>query len=216
MKLFLNLISLLLFLNCSGYRFKNQSNPFDNYGVRTVAIPLFLNQSPVPNAAAPFTKEITLLLSQYPGLEIVGADAGHADAVLIGIVNSKDKLSETVRTTGYKITNSVAPKALSGRSDFFVPFSTEIKLEVNFILIKDPSTKEIDLASSELGPSLKGNPKILFNETIPISGNFNREIHDEAGSQVNFTQNKGAQERTVRNMAQALAQNFKEMVLYAF
>ncbi|MFZ4712432.1 MAG: hypothetical protein ACOYL6_01855 [Bacteriovoracaceae bacterium] len=216
MKKLVTLLAILLVTACSGYRFKNQSNPFDNYGIRTVAVPLFLNQSPIPNAAAPFTKEITLLLSQYPGLEIVGADTGHADAVLVGIVNSKDKTSETIRTTGYKITNSVAPKALAGRSDFFVPFATEIKLEVNLILIKDPSTKELELLSSELGASIRGNPKILFNETIQIVGNFNREIHDSAGTQVNFTQNKGAQERTVKSMATSLSQSFKEMVLYAF
>lgn len=210
------LVILTCLSACSGYRFKGQSNPFENYGIRTVAVPMFLNQSPFPNMAAPFTKEISLLLAQFPRLEVLGADSGHADAVLVAVINSKDKVSEAMRTTGYKITNSVAPNSLAGRSDFFVPFASEISVSVSFILIKDPSDQDIQLATSELGPALKGNPKILFNETINVVGSFNREIHDEAGGQVNFTQNKGAMERTVKNMALSLSQNFQEMILYAF
>lgn len=207
---------LILISSCSGYRFKNSNNPFENYGVRKIAIPMFLNQSPIPNVSAPFTKEITLLLSQYPGIEIVGADSDHADAVLVGLIDSKDKLSETVKTNGYKVTNSVAPKSLAGRSDFFVPFSTSLNLQVRLILIKDPKKEEIDVAQSELAGQLQNNPKILFNETFPVSGSFNREIYDESGGQVNFTQNKGAMDRTVKTMATNFSNTFKEMILYAF
>lgn len=210
------LILLSALVSCSGYRFKSSTNPFENYGVRKIAIPIFLNQSPVPNTAAPFTKEITLLLSQYPGLEIVGADTGHADAVLVGVIDSKDKLSETVKTNGYKITNSVAPKSLAGRSDFFVPFSTSVNLSVRLILIKDPAKEDVQLAQSELADQLRNNPKILFNEILPASGSFNREIYDEAGGQANFSQNKGAYDRTIKTMATNLSNNFKEMILYAF
>lgn len=201
---------------CRGYHFRTQSNPFENYAVRTVAIPMFLNQSPIPNTSAPFTKEISLLLAQYPGLKIVNADTGHADAVLVGIINSKDKLSETVKANGYKVTNSVAPKSLNGRSDFFVPFSTSVGLELRLILIKDPSSEEIKLLTSDLGTQLRGNPKILFNELLAVGGSFNREIFDEAGGQVNFTQSKGAFDRTVKSMAQGAAGNFRDMVLNAF
>ena len=51
------IVLLLLFSACRGYHFRNQTNPFENYAVRTVAIPMFLNQTPVPNTSAPFTKE---------------------------------------------------------------------------------------------------------------------------------------------------------------
>lgn len=210
------LILLFLFSACRGYHFRNQTNPFENYAVRTVAIPMFLNQTPVPNTAAPFTKEITLLLSQYPGLKIVNADTGHADAVLVGIIDSKEKLSDVVKSNGYKITNSVAPKSLRGRSDFFVPFSTSIVMELRLILIKDPAPEELKLLTSEMGSQIRGNPKILFNEVLGVSGGFNREIYDQAGGQVNFTQSKGAFDRTIKSMAQNAANNFRDMVLNAF
>ncbi len=141
MRFFLFFI-LILQAACSGYRFKKQTNPFENFGVKTIAIPLFLNQSSLPNTSAIFTQEISLLLSQYPDLKIV-SDVHQADAVLVGVIDSLDKYSETLKTTGHKITNSVAPKSLAGRSDFFVPFSSEVKLMVNFILIRDPLDREL-------------------------------------------------------------------------
>lgn len=210
------LLLFCLLSACRGYHFRNQTNPFENYAVRTVAIPMFLNQSPVPNTSAPFTKEISLLLSQYPGLKVVNADTGHADAVLVGIIDAKEKFSETVKPNGYKITNSVAPKSLNGRSDFFIPFTTSIALELRLILIKDPSSEDIKLLTSDLGQQIRGNPKIIFNELLGVGGGFNREIFDEAGGKVNFTQSKGAFDRTIKSMAQNAASNFKDMVLNAF
>lgn len=210
------LILFCLLLACRGYHFRSQTNPFENYAVRTVAIPMFLNQSSIPNTSAPFTKEISLLLAQYPGLKIVNADTGHADAVLVGIIDSREKFSDTVKSNGYKITNSVAPKSLNGRSDFFVPFSTSVALELRLILIKDPSSEDIKILTTELGSEIRGNPKILFNEVLGVGGGFNREIFDEDGGKVNFSQSKGAFDRTIKSMAENAASNFKDMVLNAF
>lgn len=216
----IKLVFILVFsllCSCTGYRFRPLSNPFEQYGIKTVAIPMFLNKSPVPDTAGVFTDEITLLLSRYPGLKIKGANYENADAVLIGVIDSdRDKYTETVKTSGQKTTNSIAPKSLNGRSDFYVPFANALNLKLNLILIKNPSFKEIDLSRTDLGPLLKGNPKIIFNEVVSVNGSFNRDMYDADGGKVNFTQNKGALNRTIKTMANNAANTFKDTVLYAF
>ena len=90
---------LVLLSSCSGYHFNTNNNPLIGYDIRTVAVPMFINRSVLPQLAAPMTKEIILALNDYSGLKVVSGDSENADAVLIGIIESKDHYNEVVSTT---------------------------------------------------------------------------------------------------------------------
>jgi len=72
MRIFL-FIFFILFQSCAGYRFQNRANPFKQYGIKTLAIPMFYNQSTISNIAPAFTKEIYNMLSGFNDLRLVNS-----------------------------------------------------------------------------------------------------------------------------------------------
>ena len=82
--------------------------------------------------------------------------------------------------------------------------------------MKHPTEEEIKFLKSGVGNARMISSKIIFTETIPITASFTREIYSGEGSTVIATQNRGAQKKTVRTMAQNAAVTFRDMILYAF
>ncbi len=101
------------------------------------------------------------------------------------------------------------------RDDFYVPSTTDLRASLRIILIKNPSAKEIELLKSSLGKFAVGS-KIIVNETIGLSGSFTREIYGSSAVDVTDTQNRSAVRNTVADMSERAAQNFRDMILYAF
>ncbi len=207
--------------SCSGYRFKKKSNPFSSYGIRSVSIPMFLNRTSLPNVSGPLTKEIVLVLSRFPQLKIEVGD-GKTDAVLLGIINSDKNFRGTLSTEGRIFSNNdeSIKNSLEGRGSFYIPQKSKIELSLNLILIKNPNKEIIEVAQSELGPLLQPNSKIIFNEMIVLSDSFSRIVFGNAnpdqGAVVNFTQNNAKINRSIENMAEVAAQNFKDLILDVF
>ncbi len=208
----------LSFISCSGYKFTKRTNPLEQYGIKKLAVPAFYNKSSLAHVSPEFTKEIITMLRQFPGLEVQNFNSDEADAVLIGIIESSDKYKEVVTNEDYRVTSDVAPQSISinSRKDFYIPAITNVNLNIRFVLIKHPDTKEIELLMSDLGKQLKANSKILFNQVITVNGKFNREILDGEARSVNATQNRGAMSRTITSMALTAKNGFKELILYAF
>ncbi len=80
---------MLALASCAGYRFQEKNNPFAQYGVKSISVPMFYNHSLFPNISAPMTKEVYQMLSSFSGLKL---SSGHeeADAVLVGIITSPE------------------------------------------------------------------------------------------------------------------------------
>ncbi|MFN8369170.1 MAG: hypothetical protein U0T83_00940 [Bacteriovoracaceae bacterium] len=75
-------LTLTYILNsCSGYKFINRSNPLAQYGIHSIAIPMFQNTSNVPNVSGVVTKEIVTLLSQFSELRVYPGEWTDADAI---------------------------------------------------------------------------------------------------------------------------------------
>ncbi len=202
---------------CGGYRFQQQDNPLSQYGIQSISIPTFYNYSTLPHVGAEFSREVYAMMAGFPSLKVKSGFNNSTDAVMIGIVKSPEKLRETLRAENLRVAQTQAPKAIgSVRKEFYIPGSTNVQLYLQIIVIKHPSEAELELLRSSLGENVRGSDKIIFNETLPISQSYNREIFDEDAVSVVGTQNKGLQQKTVMSMAEKAAESVKEMILYAF
>ncbi|TNF03674.1 MAG: hypothetical protein EP326_02185 [Deltaproteobacteria bacterium] len=210
----------LCFQGCSGYRVKNSENPLAIYGIRTLAIPVFVNHSTLSKISGPLTTEIKSLMMSYVDLRVQSEYRGSSDAVLLGIIESPKHKNETVKATGSKFTTGDIEATIGTRNEFFIPQQNEIKLVLRLILIKAPSAQELELAKGDLGKFMKSHPRVIFSENMDVTAAFSREIAgnlspDNAGV-VNFSKNKKAQYESLRLAAKSVATNFKEVVLDAF
>lgn len=216
MRLFFIFFILSLVSGCADYRYYEKSNPFSTYEIKSIYIPTFYNHTNLSNAAYRFTREFYILMSQFRGLKITN-NPQNADAVLIGVLESPKKLSESVLTTGLRGAKSVSSNSIgSDRQDFYISSSSQVSLTLRIMVLKRPSAQEIRLLQSDLGKQIQPNNKIVFNESIVLRRSFNREYFDEDGSKVHATLNRGALKSTVEYMAKEASDNFRNMILYAF
>lgn len=208
--------------SCAGYHFNTNNNPLIGYDIHSVAVPMFINRSVLPDLAAPMTREITLTLSDYSGLKVLSGNKENTDAVLIGVIESKDYYNEVVTTTQtlFTGTEKIIKPSIGARTDFYYPVQTTYALSLKVILIKNPSPEEIALASSNLGELLKANPKVVLVDTINLSGTFSRVVGETSGAgsigKTNFVKNKGIFEKSLQETALNAADLFKQVVLNAF
>ena len=213
-------IFALLLNGCAGYHFNNSNNPLIGYDIKTIAVPMFVNRSVLPQLAGPLTKEITLALNEYSGLKVVGGDSETADAVLIGVIESLDHYNESVKNTQNLFTEGDVQTSIGSRTPFYYPVQTTYAFTFRFILIKRPTKSELDLLTSDLGKNVKIHPKIVLADSIPLTGTFSRVVGatSTTGSpgEVNFVKNKGIFEKSLKDTCYQAAQNFKQVVLNAF
>ncbi|MGZ3787590.1 MAG: hypothetical protein ACXVLQ_03665 [Bacteriovorax sp.] len=220
--LFPMIFALILLGGCAGYHFNTNNNPLIGYDIKTISVPMFVNRSVIPQLAAPMTKEITLALNDYSGLKVVSSDAENADAVLIGIIESKDHYNDVVTTTQSLFTDNDkdVQKSIGGRSPFYYPIQTTYNFSLRLILIKRPSKEELELLTSELGAMVKIHPKIVLTDSINLNGNFYRVASPTstalAPGEVNFVKNRGIFEKSLQDTCYQAAQTFKQVVLNAF
>ncbi len=207
------LLLIFFFTSCAGYNLVSRTNPFEQYNISTLAVPMFYNNTNLAGVSALFTGEVINVLSPFNGLKIVSKD--NADAHLIGIITSADKRSETIKGINKKSAKNLYEDQIGGRDDFFLYSSNRISLSVRFILIKHPTKEQIKLLKNlDQGKLLSS--KILLDEKINISQSFNLKELDEAGVDVLGTQNKGLERKAIELLAQKAATDFKEIILYAY
>lgn len=211
------IFALMSAVSCSGYRYTQTANPLQQYGVDSLSVPMFYNFSNLPEVSASFTRETYKLLSSFSGLKLRSGFSKSSDAVLIGIIRSRDKVADTLTPNNLRIARGVAPtKVGAQRPDFYVPGATLVNLTLQIIVIKNPSEEEISLLQSELGQRIPAQGKILFNQTFPVSNLYNREYLDQEAVSVVGTQNAGALRRSKDNLALQAAEQIRDMILYAF
>lgn len=221
-KYFLLLIAALLAMTlagCAGYHFNTSNNPLIGYDIKTISVPMFINRSVLPQLAAPLTREITLALNDYSGLKVI-SDGEEADAVLIGIIESRDHFNDVVRTSQTLFTDKDVTKSIGKRASFYYPIQSAYNFKLRLIMIKRPSKEEIEMMTGELGPYVKAHPKVVLQDNIELTGSFDRVASptlspNDAGS-VNFVKNKGIFEKSLQDTCYQAAQTFKQVVLNAF
>lgn len=203
--------------SCSGYRYTQGDNPFQQYGVDSLSVPMFYNYSSMPEVASSFTRETYKLLTGFSGLRLRSGWSTSTDAVLIGIIRSDEKLRDVVTPQDLRVAQGVAKENIgTQRPEFYVPGASRVSLTLQVIVVKRPTSEELTLLRSELGPKLPAQGKILFNESFHLDERFNREIFDEEGGSVVATQNAGVLRRTKDTLALRAAEQIRDMILYAF
>ncbi|WP_372652949.1 hypothetical protein [Halobacteriovorax sp.] len=211
----MKIISILAFLflaSCAGYQFRYQNNPFASYGVKSVAIPNFLNKSLISNASTPMTENISSVLSQNTTLKIHSGNSESADATLIGIVTSSDRRNDFYQTTGTTLIDSTA-----GRRAFYSPNQTSFSLTLTIILIKKPTKVDLSLLNKDFLPFIDKHPKVVFSKSISLSSSYSRYLSTASGSDsTNSTQNREILNKAVEALAVSAGNTFREEVLNAF
>lgn len=202
---------------CSGYRFSQQDNPLAQYGIQSLSVPMFYNYSNLPEVQAEFTRETYRLLTGFSSLKLINGYKQHADAVMIGIVKSPEKMAETVKPSNLRVAQETAQNSLGGtRRKFYIPGTSDVDLYLHMIVIKKPTEEELALLKSGFGEQIKSTAKVVFNEVIPLRIQYTREVMDGAGTQVIATQNQGVQRKIVKSLAEQAANSVRDMILYAF
>lgn len=214
------LLCMLTLASCAGYHFNTNNNPLIGYDIRSVAVPMFVNRSVIAELAAPMTKEVIFVLNEYSGLRVYSGDNDQADAVLIGVIESKDHYNEVVKTTQTLFTDDTVKSSIGSRSPFYYPVQTSYEFSLKIILIKRPSKEEIDLLTTDLGQFMKVHPKVVLMDTINISGSFSRVVGESttpnSAGKTNFVKNKGIFEKSLQETSMNAAKTFKQVVLNAF
>ncbi|MDA8791907.1 hypothetical protein N9N67_01605 [Bacteriovoracaceae bacterium] len=212
-----SILFILLLMSCSGYRFKNRNNPLAQYGIRSVSIPTFYNHSSLPSVSTEFTKEFYKVLGEFKKLRVYTGHNEKTDAVLVGVIRSRDSLLETKRVSQYRIAKGVADDDIGDdRPNFKIPAATSLNLQVRVYLIRNPSEEELALLNTEIADSLQLSSKLIFKENISVGAGYTREIFGGESKSINFTQNWGQNRRTVSRLAERAASSFREIILYAF
>ncbi|AUN99331.1 hypothetical protein DOM21_04310 [Bacteriovorax stolpii] len=218
---FFSILAMLLALtSCAGYHFNTNNNPLIGYDIRSVAVPMFVNRSVIPELAAPMTKEIIFTLNDYSGLRVFSGENEAADAVLIGIIESRDHYNDAVKTTQTLFTDDTIKSSVGDRSPFYYPVQTTYRFSLKVYLIKRPSKEEIQLLTTDMGQFMKANPKVVLMDTIDLSGSFSRAVGEtttaNAVGKTNFVKNKGVFEKSLQDTAISAAKTFRQVVLNAF
>ncbi|TDJ07383.1 MAG: hypothetical protein E2O68_03765 [Deltaproteobacteria bacterium] len=212
---------LMLLSSCSGYKLKINKNPFFFQGIKTVAIPMFVNHSILPSVNGHFAKEFSLLLSRFSGLRIFLGDKNDADAILLGIVESSDFRKEVVKTRNPKFTTGLLQSSIgSKRNQFYLPLTSRVSLKLRVILIKRPTPQLVKVVTSKMGKYLKRHPKIIFNRVFNLNHTFTRSLYDtlsvDRGGVVNYTKNSYFLDDSVAKMAKLAVVKFNEEIINAF
>ncbi|MBI2521925.1 MAG: hypothetical protein HYV97_16030 [Bdellovibrio sp.] len=220
---FLNLVAIVGTSGCTGYRPVQAKNPLYYYGITSVSVPQFINKSIIPSISGPLTKSIFLVLARYPGLTVYAGENPKADAVLIGIIESKDH-REKVYNHGisrhFINENSSLKGSIGNRPGFYVNGESTYSVNLRLILIKNPDWQSVSLAQSDLGSQLLASPQIILNESLGLRGSFSHALDSNVGPDdggvVNFTKTKGIYDQSLQSMGQTAADWFRGVVMNAF
>ncbi|MBT3583474.1 MAG: hypothetical protein HN509_01095 [Halobacteriovoraceae bacterium] len=217
----MTLLTCVALSSCSGYHLTKNQNPFSQYGIYSVAIPMFVNHTVFANMSGSMTKEFILRLGRYPDLKIYPGESEKADAILIGILRTKDHKKDVLKVNSNRFTTGNLLDSIGERQQFNLPTSNIYKVELDLILIKDPSVIDKDLLNKpELLPYLNRHPKIVFIETLEIEGSHSLVVDEttalDKGGITNFTKNKASFEQSVQVLAKKAARDFQNVVLDAF
>lgn len=213
------LFILILSSSCAGYHLNTNNNPLISYDIKSVSVPMFINRTVIPDLAAPITREIILTLNSYSGLDVNNSNE-KSDAILIGVLESKDYYKEVVQTSQKLFTSDTVGNSIGNRTGFYYPVQTTYSFWLNVYLIKNMTSEELDMISKGVIESLEHHPKIVLFDRIDLSNNFYRVVGETSAAtsagKTNFVKNHGIMIKSIEDTAINAANAFKQVVLNAF
>ena len=223
MKMIQLLVIFLLLSACAGYKPKNKNNPFAQYGIECVSVPIFINNTVFPKVSSVFTASFIDLLNSFKGLEVKVGESKSCESILVGIIESKSHLNSALKTKDQRIdieNNSSLLSSIGNRRAFYVSSKSQLMLSLKIVLIKNPSIMDRLLIKSKYSNYLGNHPKVVISKTLDLVGEFARIVNSnqtsDDGGAVNFTKNKALEDETIKGIARSAVNTFKEVVLYVF
>jgi len=214
------LFLLLLFTSCAGYHLERTTNPFEQYNIKSVAVPMFINHSSIPHISALFTKEVFALLSKYRDLKVVSGNNLKHDAILIGVITSAERRKDLFKVDSTTFSDGAVKDSLGDRNPLYLPQNIKYNIGMRLVLIKNPHKKDLELLGSSLGPYIPKNERIIFNEQISLDKTYSRKIFDnltpDNGGVVNFTNSFGNFEKSLEDLAVEASRKIELEVFNAF
>lgn len=214
------LFLFLILTSCAGYRIKKRLNPFEQYNIRNVAIPIFVNKSNYFGAGPIFTREIVRLLNSYPELNLTPSLNKKSNAILIGIIDGPRRNSESYQTTANILTEGSLKESIGNRAEYLLPTASSYKIRLKIMLIKDPSRNDLSILNTPLADVIKDTPRVIFQKQFDYVGSFNREsrdtINSDSGGIVNYTKTKRYFHQSLEGLARRAAEDFEQLVLNVF
>ena len=188
-------------MSCSGYRFQSKSNPFAQYGIRSISVPMFYNKSNFADVSGPFTREIYKTLLEFKNLRL-SEPTEKSDAVLIGILESRPKKKESIQNINSKRAESTFGDGVLGedRQDFLVPSVNQLNLRLRIIVVKHPTPAEIKFFQTQLSKQVLSS-KVIFNESIKLQRNYLLKELRGDGIKVLGSQNRGVEKQQMQILA---------------
>ncbi len=214
----LSLSLVLLFISCSGYKIAKNDNNFKKYGVKSISIPMFYNQSILPNVSSVFTKSFTKELNSIRNLNIKSPNSMTVDSYFVGIVRSEKYEKNVIRRNLSNRIKDITPLNAPNNENL-VSIGNSLKLTVEVFLIRrSPDSKSLiaKLREQEFPELIRQHPSIILRRSIPISYNFIREIYDSSDSVVNATQYYGTLEKVLDKVSVKAASDFRDSIDYVF
>ncbi len=219
-RLIFQILVVVLLQSCAGYHFNTNNNPLIGYDIKSIAVPMFINRTNIVDLAAPVTKEVIMALNDYSGLRVYNGNDDKADAILIGVLESKDYYSDVMRTTQRLFTDDTVQSSVGARTPFYYPVQTTYDFQMKVYLIKRPTKDELSLVTTNVSEFLKYSPKVVLMDVIELTNNFYRVVAETSQptspGKTNFVKNKGIMEKSIADTAQKAAKSFKQVVLNAF
>jgi hypothetical protein len=214
------LLVLMLMTQCSGYQVLNRDNPLAEYGISTIAIPMFVNHSSLKGVNRYLTTEMIRVLSSYHGLKVVVGEAPLADAVLVGIVTNSGHRNFDFTIGGKQLPSSAVQQSRGNRRDVHFPTSISYRASLDLYLVKRPTERDLKLLSSPYAKFALKNPKIIFHQGFGLSGSYSPVLSEsstlDSAGVLNFTKTDQIFINSMQGMAVSTAEHFRQVVLNAF
>ncbi len=209
-------IIFFIFISCSGYQIRENSNPFKSNGVRSIAVPMFVNNTNRSEISGAYTKEVISILKSYSGLKVRAGDIENEDAVLIGMINSSQDDSKdpiTYRTS--KILNAKQKDAIGDRTVFSIPTVNKFSMVVTVVLLKKPKQRDVDFYIKYFKFPKSKFPGEVFRESFSVSGAYgvdNTVGDDDTSANVRGARNRGSASYSLIKGAEGFGVKFKGFV----
>ncbi len=211
-------IVLLLLFSCSGYKIVKNENNFKKYGLKSISIPMFYNQSILPNVTGSFTNAFSRELNTIKNLEIKSPNSTNVDGYFVGIIRSSQTEKNVIKRGLSARIKDIAPLN-APLNENLVPLSNSLVLTLEIYLIRRNASSQslISRIREKNHPELLNqHPSIILKRLIKIDTNFVREFYDGANSVVNATQYQGTLAKVVEREARKSAIDFKDSVRNVF
>lgn len=215
LKKFFATLTLLVFVGCSGYAFKNQTNPFEHYAIRSISVPNFYNRSQLPRASAVLTSQFIEMMAQFKGLKVYTGENEKADAYLIGIVSSSDEKYKAYTADTVQLASAVASQNIGVREDFLIPSRTRVQARLSLYLIRNSNYSQVQYLLNKTSVPFE-KLEVVFARQMALDFRFQRQLLNGEAQAVNQTQSMGSYDQSLRTVAQSIAESFRSEMLLTF